>query len=49
MPETSPEYTHLRLDRPAHGVVRLTLDNPDMRNAMSEEMTASWVLSLIHI
>jgi len=46
MSETPPEYTHLRLDRPASGVVRLTLDNPDMRNAMSEEMTASWVRAI---
>ncbi|MCW2833752.1 MAG: short chain enoyl-CoA hydratase / Enoyl-CoA hydratase [Nocardioides sp.] len=44
--ETTPEYAHLRLDRPADGVVRLTLDNPDMRNAMSEEMTASWVRAI---
>lgn len=34
--------THLRLDRPAPGVARLTLDNPGQRNAMSAEMTASW-------
>ncbi|PUA82024.1 enoyl-CoA hydratase/isomerase family protein [Nocardioides currus] len=40
------EFTHLRLDRPAAGVVRLTLDNPGMRNAMSEEMTASWVRAI---
>ena len=37
------DYTHLRLERPADGVALLTLDNPDVRNAMSEEMTASWV------
>jgi enoyl-CoA hydratase/carnithine racemase len=37
------DYTHLRLDRPSAGVAVLTLDNPDMRNAMSDEMTASWV------
>jgi enoyl-CoA hydratase len=36
------ELTHLRLDRPADGVARLTLDNPDERNAMSPEMTESW-------
>jgi len=34
---------HLRLERPSEGVAVLTLDNPDMRNAMSEEMTDSWV------
>jgi enoyl-CoA hydratase/carnithine racemase len=36
------DYTHLRLDRPSAGVAVLTLDNPDMRNAMSDEMTESW-------
>ncbi len=46
MSETTAEYTHLRLERPADGVVRLTLDNPDMRNAMSDEMTASWVRAI---
>jgi enoyl-CoA hydratase/carnithine racemase len=35
--------THLRIDRPADGVALLTLDNPQQRNAMSDEMTASWV------
>lgn len=40
---TDLSLTHLRLDRPAEGVVRLTLDNPDERNAMSPEMTDSWV------
>jgi enoyl-CoA hydratase/carnithine racemase len=34
---------HLRLDRPAAGVAVLTLDNAGQRNAMSAEMTASWV------
>ncbi len=37
------ELTHLRLERPADGVAVLTLDNPDQRNAMSDEMTSSWV------
>ena len=47
-PETrpDPDLTHLRLERPAAGVVRLVLDNPDQRNAMSEEMTASWVRAI---
>ncbi len=45
----SPEYVHLRLDRPSPGVVRITLDNPDMRNAMSDEMTASWVRAIDEI
>jgi enoyl-CoA hydratase/carnithine racemase len=34
---------HLRVERPTEGVVRLVLDNPEQRNAMSPEMTASWV------
>jgi enoyl-CoA hydratase/carnithine racemase len=37
------QLTHLRLERPSEGVVVLTLDNPDQRNAMSDAMTASWV------
>lgn len=40
------ELTHLRLERPRDGVVLLTLDNPDQRNAMSDEMTASWVRAI---
>ena len=36
------DYTHLRVERPSPGVAVLTLDNPDQRNAMSEEMTTSW-------
>jgi enoyl-CoA hydratase/carnithine racemase len=50
MPETPldalPNMAHLRLERPSEGVVLLTLDNPDMRNAMSDEMTASWVVAI---
>ncbi len=38
-----PDLTHLRLERPADGVAVLVLDDPDRRNAMSEEMTDSWV------
>jgi enoyl-CoA hydratase len=41
----SPEFaplTHLRVERPSPGVVRLVLDNPAQRNAMSEPMTRSW-------
>jgi len=41
-----PELTHLRLERPSEGVALLVLDNPDMRNAMSDEMTASWVAAI---
>ena len=46
MSEKPAHYMHLRLDRPAAGVVWLTLDNPDMRNAMSDEMTESWVRAI---
>ncbi|WP_210440336.1 enoyl-CoA hydratase/isomerase family protein [Nocardioides xinjiangensis] len=46
MPETPPDLVHLRLERPSEGVALLTLDNPDMRNAMSEEMTSSWVAAV---
>lgn len=41
-----PAYQHLRLDRRDDGVAILTLDNPAMRNAMSAEMTASWVAAI---
>lgn len=44
-----PALTHLRLERPADGVARLVLDLPDSRNAMSEEMTASWVVAIEHL
>ena len=37
------ESAHLRVERPADGVVRLVLDNPGRRNAMSDPMTAAWV------
>ncbi len=39
----SPSLTHLRLERPAPGVAMVVLDLPEMRNAMSDEMTDSWV------
>lgn len=42
MPPENPSLTHLRLERPAPGVARLVLDNPEQRNAMSAEMTESW-------
>jgi enoyl-CoA hydratase/carnithine racemase len=42
-PTSTRTRTHLRLDRRDDGVAVLTLDNPDQRNAMSEEMTGSWV------
>jgi enoyl-CoA hydratase/carnithine racemase len=37
---------HLRVDRGADGVAVLTLDNPGQRNAMSDEMTRSWVAAV---
>ena len=43
MSDLPTRLTHLRVDRHDDGVVVLTLDNPEQRNAMSEEMTASWV------
>ena len=46
MPQNATELAHLRLERPSEGVVVLTLDNPEMRNAMSEEMTDSWVRAI---
>src|SRR6187397_1936602 len=44
-----PPYQHLKVERPADGVALLTLDNPDMRNAMSDEMTSSWVSALAEL
>jgi enoyl-CoA hydratase/carnithine racemase len=41
-----PDLTHLRLERPSDGVAVLTLDNPDQRNAMSDQMTSSWVAAI---
>src|SRR6478736_8632571 len=46
MPEDRQSLTHLRLERPRDGVALLTLDNPDQRNAMSDEMTSSWVAAI---
>jgi enoyl-CoA hydratase len=40
------ETSHLRIDRPSDGVVLLTLDNPDQRNAMSDQMTSSWTAAV---
>ncbi|HET6561940.1 MAG TPA: enoyl-CoA hydratase-related protein [Marmoricola sp.] len=37
---------HLRIDRPREGVVLLTLDNPDQRNAMSAPMTEAWQVAI---
>ena len=44
--QTPRDLSHLRLERPAEGVVLLTLANPEMRNAMSDEMTSSWVAAI---
>jgi enoyl-CoA hydratase len=41
-----PEHSQLRVERPSDGVAVLVLDNPDQRNAMSDEMTASWVAAV---
>jgi enoyl-CoA hydratase/carnithine racemase len=46
MPTVATDHQHLRLERPSEGVAVLTLDNPEMRNAMSEEMTDSWVRAI---
>ena len=42
-PDRRGDREHLRLDRRPDGVAVLVLDNPDQRNAMSQEMTAAWV------
>jgi enoyl-CoA hydratase/carnithine racemase len=42
-PDQTRTFEHLRIERPAEGVARLVLDNPAQRNAMSEQMTESWV------
>jgi enoyl-CoA hydratase len=44
-----PSHSHLRVERPVDGVALVTLDNPDMRNAMSDEMTASWVRAVAEL
>jgi len=50
-PSTAAEQSleHLRVERPSDGVVRLVLDNPDQRNAMSDQMTSSWVAAIDEI
>lgn len=40
------DFPHLRLDRFDDGVAVVTLDNPDQRNAMSAEMTDSWMAAI---
>jgi enoyl-CoA hydratase len=44
-----PTLRHLRLERPRPGVAVIVLDLPERRNAMSEEMTASWVAAVDHL
>ncbi|HEX6149543.1 enoyl-CoA hydratase/isomerase family protein [Nocardioides sp.] len=44
--DSTSDFRHLRLSRPVDGVALLTLDNPDQRNAMSAEMTASWTAAI---
>jgi enoyl-CoA hydratase/carnithine racemase len=44
-----PDLTHLRVERPSEGVALVTLDNPGMRNAMSDEMTSSWVAAVAEL
>ncbi|HSP36277.1 MAG TPA: enoyl-CoA hydratase-related protein [Frankiaceae bacterium] len=39
----------LRVDRPADGVVLLTLDLPERRNAMTEELTDAWRAAIAEI
>jgi enoyl-CoA hydratase/carnithine racemase len=41
--------SQLRVERPSDGVVLLTLDQPDQRNAMSAPMTASWVATMAEL
>ncbi len=48
-PVEPPSLTHLRLERPSAGVAVLVLDLPELRNAMSDEMTASWVRAVDHL
>jgi enoyl-CoA hydratase/carnithine racemase len=38
--------TYLRVERASDAVVVLTLDDPDRRNAMSQEMTDAWIASI---
>lgn len=37
---------HLRVERPSEGVALLVLDNPDQRNAMSDQMTTAWTAAI---
>jgi enoyl-CoA hydratase len=47
---TAPQTdAHLRVDRPSSGVVLVTLDNPDQRNAMSGPMTQAWAAAMTEL
>lgn len=41
--------TPLRVDRPDPGIVLLTLDVPDRRNAMTEELTRAWAEAIAQL
>ena len=45
-PGTTTGSEHLRVERPSPGVVRLVLDNPTQRNAMTDQMTSAWVRTI---
>ncbi|WP_110241791.1 enoyl-CoA hydratase/isomerase family protein [Nocardioides gilvus] len=49
MTDATLQLTHLRLERRGDGVAVLTLDNAGQRNAMSDEMTESWVRAVDHL
>lgn len=38
--------SQLQVERPSDGVVLVTLDNPDQRNAMSDPMTRAWAATM---
>jgi enoyl-CoA hydratase len=42
-------YPHLRVERPSDGVALVTLNNPELRNAMSDEMTLSWTAAMAEL
>ena len=46
MPQNAESTTFLRVERPSPGVALITLDDPDRRNVMSDEMTTSWVQAI---
>ena len=49
MANPGSDLEFLRLERPSDGVVVLTLDDPDRRNVMSDEMTESWGRALTEL